>query len=57
MKGWIQSAIKNPGALHKSLGISLKNSIPEKKIIKASHSSNETLARRARLALTLKKLH
>lgn len=51
---WIKEAIKSPGALHKSLGVSAGEKIPEKKILKAEHSSNPTLAKRARLAETLK---
>lgn len=53
---WIKGAIKHKGALHKSLGVPEGQKIPEKKIIKAEHSSNKTLARRAHLAETLKHL-
>lgn len=56
-KKWIAKAIKNPGALHKSLGVPQGEKIPEKKLQKAMHSKNPTLVRRARLAETLKKLH
>lgn len=51
---WIQGAIKKPGALHKSLGVKKGDKIPEEKIKKAEHSKNPKLAKRARLAETLK---
>ena len=54
---WIQGAIKHPGALHKSLHVKPGEKIPESKIKKAEHSKNPTLAKRARLAETLKKMH
>jgi hypothetical protein len=54
---WIQKAIKHPGALHKQLGVPAGEKIPSKKLAKAAHSENPKLARRARLAQTLKKLH
>jgi len=54
-KNWIQKAIKNPGALHKQLGISEDKKIPLSKL-KAATKKGGTLGRRARLALTLKKL-
>jgi len=54
---WIKGAIKHPGALHKSLGVPEGEKIPAKKLTKAAHSDNPTLAKRARLAETLKKLH
>ncbi len=57
MSNWIDGAIKHPGALHKSLEVPQGQNIPDSKIQKATHSSNDTLARRARLALTLKGLH
>lgn len=50
---WISKAIKHPGALHKELGVKQGEKIPAKKIEKASHSKNKTLARRANLAKTL----
>lgn len=53
---WIQKAIKKKGALHKSLHVPLDKKIPEKKLVKAEHSKNPTLAKRARLAQTLSKL-
>lgn len=54
---WISGAIKHPGALHRELGVPEGEKIPAKKIAKAAHSSNPTLAKRARLAQTLKGLH
>jgi hypothetical protein len=54
---WIKGAIKHPGALHKSLGVPQGEKIPAKKLAKATHSENPTLAKRARLAETLKKLN
>ena len=55
-KLWIAGAIKHPGILHKELHVAAGDSIPEKKLRKAEHSKNPTLARRARLAETLRKL-
>lgn len=54
---FIQGAIKHPGALHRDLGVPQGQTIPAKKIAKAAHSENPTIARRARLAETLKKMH
>lgn len=54
---WIQGAIKKPGALHKALGVPKGEKIPEKKLEKAEHSSNPKLAKRARLAETLKRFN
>lgn len=51
---WIQGAIKHPGALHKDLHVPMGEKIPEAKIKKAEHSKNPTIAKRARLAETLK---
>ena len=53
---WIQGAIKKKGALRKSLKIKKGEKIPESKLIKATHSKNPKLAKRARLAVTLKSL-
>ena len=54
---WIKGAIKHPGALHKQLGVKQGETIPSGKLQKAAHSDNPTLAKRANLAMTLKKLH
>ena len=56
-KNWIAGAIKHPGALHRDLGVPQGQKIPKAKIAKAAQSSNPTLARRARLAVTLGKMH
>lgn len=53
---FIQSAIKHPGALHRALGVPQGQTIPAKKVEQAAHSSDPTLAKRARLAETLKRL-
>jgi len=52
---WIQSAIKKPGSLSKTLGVPEKNNIPMTKLRKAAKGSSKT-AKRARLAITLKGL-
>ena len=54
---WISGAIKHPGALHRELGVPQGQKIPAKKIAAAEHSSNPKEAARARLAVTLKKMH
>ena len=54
---WIQGAIKHPGSLHKALHVPAGEKIPAKKLEKAEHSSNPKLAKKARLAETLKHLH
>jgi hypothetical protein len=56
-KMWIAGAIKKPGALKKTLGISKKTGkIPAKKIKTAAKGLGVT-GKRARLAMTLKKMH
>lgn len=52
---WIQKAIKNPGALRKQLGVKKGEKIPVSKLKEAAKKPG-TLGRRARLALTLRKL-
>lgn len=52
-KKWIQGMHMKKGALHKELGVPQGKKIPEKKLAKATHSSNPTLSRRAHLARTL----
>jgi len=54
-KKWIQKAIKKPGALRKTLGIAKGKNIPSGKL-KAAAKKGGALGRRARLAITLKKL-
>ena len=55
-KKWIQSAIKHPGALHKSLGIPGDQPISAKKL-NAAAKKGGVLGKRARLAQTLKGLN
>jgi hypothetical protein len=55
-KKWIQSAIKKPGALRRSLKAKKGKRIPAKRLTKATKSKNVTLKRRAVLAKTLRKL-
>lgn len=54
---WIQGAIKHPGSLRKELHVKEGEKIPAKKLSKAAHSDNPKLAKRARLAETLKGFH
>jgi hypothetical protein len=54
-KNWIQDAIKKPGALRKSLKVKSGKDIPTGKLEKAAEKGGK-LGKRARLALTLKKL-
>jgi len=56
-KQWIAGAIKNPGSLHKTLGVPKGKKIPEAKLEKAEHSKNATTRKRAKLAETLKSFH
>ncbi len=57
MKNWIKGAIQHPGALHRDLHVPQGQNIPVSKIQKATNSKDETIARRAKLALELKQLH
>ena len=54
---WIKGAIQHPGALHTELHVPEGKKIPHAKVMKAAHSDDPTLAKRARLAETLSKLH
>jgi hypothetical protein len=54
-KNWMAGAVKKPGALHRSLGVSEGEKIPAAKIEAASHSDNPTLRKRATLAKTFAK--
>jgi hypothetical protein len=54
-KNWIQSAIKKPGALRKSLGIKKGEKIPKNKLNAAAKKKGK-LGQRARLAKTLGKM-
>lgn len=53
--GWIKGAIKQPGALRKSLGVKEGQKIPAKKLAAAAKKPGVT-GQRARLAQTLKKM-
>ncbi len=53
---WIKDAIKHKGALHKELGVPEGEGIPEKEL-EADAKKSGKLGQRARLALTLKKMH
>lgn len=55
-KNWIKGAIKKPGALHKQMGVPAGEKIPASKLKKAAKKGG-VLGKRARLAITLKKLH
>lgn len=55
-KKWISGAIRNPGALHRDLGVPEGEKIPASRIQQAAHGSGAT-ARRARLALVLRKIN
>jgi len=52
---WIQSAIKKPGSLRKSLGVKAGQKIPASKLAAAAKKPGK-MGRRARLAETLKGL-
>jgi len=51
--GWIQEAIKKPGALRKSLGVKKGKDIPASKLNKAAKKKGK-MGQRARLAKTLR---
>lgn len=52
-KKWIAEAIKEPGALKKSLGVKAGEKIPAKTLAKAAAAPGK-MGQRARLAQTLK---
>lgn len=54
---WIQGAIKNKGALKKTLNVKPGKKIPLKKLEKAIHSKNPKTKKRAILAKTLRTFH
>jgi len=56
MANWIKGAIKRPGALRRQLGIKKGQKIPAK-TLRAAAKKKGKLGRRARLAITLRKLH
>lgn len=51
--GWIDKAIKKPGALHKQMGVPEGKKIPSKKLAAAAKKPGK-LGQRARFAQTLK---
>jgi hypothetical protein len=53
-KKWIKGADLKKGALHHDLGIPESKDIPEETLREAARSKDKTIARRARLALTMK---
>ena len=53
--GWIQDAIKKPGALRKSLGVKKGQTIPKKKL-QAAVKKGGTTGKRAQLAMNLGKM-
>lgn len=56
-KNWIKKAVgKDPGGLHKSLGIAQGKKIPKSKI-KAAAKRKGKVGKQARLAETLEKFH
>jgi hypothetical protein len=55
-KHWIQDIGMKKDALHKDLGVPEDKKIPASKLKQAEKSKNPTIAKRARLAETLKKL-
>lgn len=55
-KKWIQGAIKNPGGLHKALGVAQGKKIPAAKVDAAAKKGGK-IGKMARLAKTLGKMH
>lgn len=53
---FIQKAIKKPGQLHKDLGVPQGKKIPASKLAAAAKRPGK-VGQRARLAITLKKMH
>ncbi len=53
---WIQGAIKKPGALREQLGVKKGEKIPKAKLAAAAKKGGK-LGQRARLAITLSKMH
>jgi hypothetical protein len=53
--GWIDSAIKKPGALREQLGVKKGEKIPKAKLAAAAKKGGK-LGQRARLAITLSKM-
>ncbi len=55
-KNWIKGAIKNPGALHRELGIKPGAKIPVETLKRLANGKDKQKARQAKLALTLRNL-
>jgi len=55
-KNWISGAVSKPGALRKTLGAKKGEPIPQAKLEAAAKKGGKT-GQRARLAITLKKMH
>jgi len=55
-KKWIAGAIKHPGALHEEVHVPKGKKIPAAKLKKAAKAGGVE-GKRARLAVTLKKMH
>ena len=56
-KNWIAGATENKGGLHRSLGVPEGKTIPGKKLMSATHSSNPKIRKQAQLADTLRKIN
>ena len=56
-KHWIQGSIKHPGTLREALHVKEGSTIPAKKLVAAENSKNPSIAREARLAETLHRMH
>lgn len=58
MAKWIQKAVgKNPGGLHRSLGVKEGEKIPEAKLRAAANSKDPKVRKQASLAMTLEGMH
>ena len=56
-KKWVQKVVaKNPGGLHRSLGVPEGQKIPAAKLAAAKNSKNPKIRRQANLAATLGKM-
>ncbi|MDE3073834.1 MAG: hypothetical protein KGJ86_00260 [Chloroflexota bacterium] len=53
---WVAGAIKNPGGLHKNLGISKSKTIP-KSTLRAAAKRTGKVGKEARLAITMEGFH
>lgn len=56
-KKWIKGAIKNPGGLHRALGVPQGEKIPASKLAAAKRSKTPRIRRMANLASTLEGMH